>query len=81
MIDENWRGRRINERYGSASAKGYEVVSLSNATDLDECDCCVVTGMDSNIMGMQTTTTKVPVIEASGLSAEEVCKEVENKLH
>ncbi|WP_339163390.1 YkuS family protein [Siminovitchia sp. FSL W7-1587] len=61
--------------------KGYEVVSLSNATDLDECDCCVVTGMDSNIMGMQTTTTKVPVIEASGLSAEEVCKEVENKLH
>jgi hypothetical protein len=61
--------------------KGYEVVQLSNASDLESCDCCVVTGMDSNIMGMQKTATKVPVIEASGLSAEEVCEEVENKLH
>jgi len=61
--------------------KGYEVVTLSNATDLKDCSCCVVTGMDSNIMGIETTSTEVPVIEASGLSAEEVCSEVEQRLH
>ncbi|RWR08458.1 YkuS family protein [Siminovitchia fortis] len=61
--------------------KGYQVIPLSNASDLNNVDCCVVTGMDSNIMGIETTSTQVPVIEASGLSAEEVCQKVEQKLH
>lgn len=61
-------------------SKGYEVIPLSNESDVKDVDCCVVTGMDSNIMGIQTTSTEVPVIEASGLSAEEVCQKVESKL-
>lgn len=61
--------------------KGYQVVSLSNGSDLNNVDCCVVTGMDSNIMGIEATSTQVPVIEASGLSADEVCQKVEQKLH
>lgn len=60
--------------------KGYEVVPLSNESDVQGVDCCVVTGIDSNVMGMQTISTEVPVIEASGLSAEEICQMVENKL-
>ncbi|RST73119.1 hypothetical protein D4T97_014685 [Siminovitchia acidinfaciens] len=61
--------------------KGYQVVTLSNASDVNNVDCCVVTGMDSNIMGMQTTTTQVPVIDANGLSADEICQKIEQKLH
>lgn len=61
--------------------KGYQVVPLSNASEFENVDCCIVTGMDSNIMGMQTTNTQVPVIEANGLSADEVCQKVDQKLH
>jgi hypothetical protein len=36
--------------------------------------------MDSNVMGMQDVSTKAPVIEASGLTADEVCSQVESRL-
>ncbi|AIM15289.1 MULTISPECIES: YkuS family protein [Neobacillus] len=60
--------------------KGYEVVELKQESDAQNCDCCVVTGLDSNVMGMQDSVTKASVIDANGLSAEEVCQQVENKL-
>lgn len=59
--------------------KGYEVVELKQESDAANCDCCVVTGLDSNVMGMHDTVTQAPVIEASGLTAEEVCQEVESR--
>ncbi|MDP4084932.1 MAG: YkuS family protein [Bacillota bacterium] len=61
--------------------KGYDVVELKQESDAKSCDCCVVTGLDSNVMGMQDTYTKGSVIDANGLSADEVCKEVENRIH
>lgn len=60
--------------------KGYDVVELKAEQDAQGCDCCVITGIDSNIMGMQDTTTKAAVIEANGLSADDVCQQVESKL-
>lgn len=60
--------------------KGYDVVELKQESDARNVDCCVVTGLDSNVMGMQDTITKAPVIEARGMSADEVCREVENRL-
>lgn len=60
--------------------KGYDVVELKNENDVSGCDCCVVTGLDSNMMGMHDTFTQGSVIEASGLSAEEVCRQVESRL-
>ncbi|MBL4953914.1 YkuS family protein [Neobacillus sp. OS1-32] len=60
--------------------KGYDVVELKQESDARNVDCCVVTGLDSNVMGMQETITKAPVIEARGMSADEVCREVENRL-
>lgn len=60
--------------------KGYDVVELKQESDANDCSCCVVTGLDSNVMGMHDTITKGPVIEASGLSAEEVCQQVESRL-
>ncbi|MBM4761954.1 YkuS family protein [Bacillus sp. B15-48] len=59
--------------------KGYDVVDLKQETDAQGCDCCVVTGIDSNVMGMQDTVTKGPVIEANGMTAEEVCRQVDQR--
>jgi hypothetical protein len=60
--------------------KGYDVVELTQESDANGCSCCVVTGLDSNVMGMQEAFTKGSVIEANGLSADEVCQQVESKL-
>ncbi|RTR28756.1 YkuS family protein [Robertmurraya yapensis] len=60
--------------------KGYDVVQLSQESDAKGCDCCVVTGIDSNVMGMHDTMMAGPVIEANGLSADEVCQKVEQNL-
>ncbi|WP_338753771.1 YkuS family protein [Bacillus sp. FJAT-52991] len=60
--------------------KGHQVVNMENESDMQNCDCCVVTGLDSNLMGMQTAITKAAIIEASGLSAEEVCQQVESRI-
>lgn len=60
--------------------KGYDVVELTNESDAAGVDCCVVTGLDSNVMGMQDTVTKAPVIDANGMSADEVCSAVESRL-
>ena len=60
--------------------KGYEVVDMKSAHDAENCSCCVVSGVDSNVMGMQDVSTKASVIEASGLSADEVCRQVEQRM-
>jgi len=61
-------------------ARGYEVVSLRQESDAKGCDCCVITGQDSNVMGIQNAVTEGSVIEARGLTAEEICERVEERL-
>ncbi|GIN40475.1 MULTISPECIES: YkuS family protein [Heyndrickxia] len=60
--------------------KGYDVVELKNENDAKGCDCCVVTGGDNNVMGIQDVIIDGSVIDATGLSAEEICKHVESRL-
>lgn len=60
--------------------RGHEVVPLKQEEDAKGCDCCVLTGLDSNVTGIQDSVIKGPVIEANGLTAEEVCQQVEGKL-
>nr|WP_249315652.1 YkuS family protein [Bacillus sp. FJAT-49711] len=60
--------------------KGYEVVPVHNESDIKNVDCCVVSGLDSNFMGIQNISMEGSVIDANGMSAEEVCREVENKI-
>ncbi|MFJ8244920.1 YkuS family protein [Peribacillus asahii] len=62
-------------------AKGYDIVELKQESDAQGVDCCVVTGLDSNVLGEQTTSIKGSVIEANGLTADEVCQQVEQKLN
>ncbi|WP_404328900.1 YkuS family protein [Mesobacillus maritimus] len=59
--------------------KGYDVIDLKQQNDAQGCDCCVISGIDSNVMGMQDAVTQGSVIEANGLSADEVCRQVEQK--
>ncbi len=60
--------------------KGYEVVQLRNEEDAKSCDFCVITGQDSNIMGISDAVTSGTVFSASGYTADEVCKQVESRL-
>lgn len=59
--------------------KGHKIVDLKQESDAQGCDCCVVSGIDSNVMGMQDTQMQGSVIEANGLSADEVCQQVEQR--
>lgn len=59
--------------------RGHEVVELRQEADAQGCDFCVVSGIDSNVMGMQDAAIQGSVIEANGLSADEVCRQVDQK--
>jgi hypothetical protein len=59
--------------------RGHEVVELRQEADAEGCDFCVVSGIDSNVMGMQDAAIQGSVIEANGLSADEVCRQVDQK--
>jgi hypothetical protein len=59
---------------------GHEVVELKHEHDAVNCDCCVITGLDNNVMGMQDVMMEGPVINANGLTAEQVCSEVDSRL-
>lgn len=63
------------------SNKGYNVQEFDNSTEnavknLGNVDAIVVTGMDQNVMGIETTYTKVPIIDANGMVPEEVEKSI-----
>ncbi|MCX7711365.1 MAG: YkuS family protein [Clostridia bacterium] len=66
------------------SQKGFEVESINfdkeSSKIKGDFDAFVVTGLDTNSLGYNDTTTKAPVINASGLTAEEVYQELQNRL-
>ena len=61
-------------------AKGYEIVELKQESDAKGVDCCVVTGLDMDVLGIQNTSIKGSVIDAHGLSADEICQQVDEKV-
>lgn len=61
--------------------KGYTVESIrTNKGNIDSYDAVIVSGQDSNFLGIQDTSTKASVINAKGLSPEDVHKQLENKM-
>lgn len=60
--------------------KGHQIVDLHSEEDVGNCDCCVISGLDKNVMGMSTTSIAGPVINADGYNAEDICQMVEQKL-
>jgi hypothetical protein len=59
---------------------GHEVVELQQEQDANGCDCCVISGQDQNVMGIQDAVIQGSVINAHGMSADEVRQAVESKL-
>ncbi|MCT2538125.1 YkuS family protein [Aquibacillus koreensis] len=69
----------LSDVKGALQEKGYDVVELKQENDVNGCDCCVISGQDKNVMGMQDTNFAGSVINADGLTADEVCKQVEQR--
>ncbi|MGC5327072.1 YkuS family protein [Brevibacillus sp. SYSU BS000544] len=58
---------------------GYDVVELGNWQQM--VDAVVITGLDENMMGIQTKTqTGAPVISARGMTTMEIFHEVNQRL-
>lgn len=63
----------------------YDVVEMDNPkADTKRAqrkfDAIIVSGMDSNLLGMHDTESKAPVIDAEGKTADEVYSELQNRL-
>jgi len=56
---------------------GHEVVSMDN---MDSVDCAVISGIDNNVMGISDRATKASVIDATGMTADEVVRRVDQSL-
>ncbi len=67
--------------YDVLQEKGYDVVQLKQEQDAQNCDLCVLTGLDSNVMGITNAVMAGPVIEANGLSADQVLEAIEQSLN
>ncbi len=62
-------------------AKGYDIVQLKQESDAKGVDCVVITGLDKNVLGMSNASIKGSVIDAHGLSADEICQQVDEKVN
>ena len=64
--------------------KGYEIVQLDPHTqtgiELKNCDAVVISGMDDNLLGMTSVKTGSPVIDAKGMSPQEVFEQLQSKV-
>lgn len=57
--------------------EGYTVVKPVTGANVD---ATIISGMDDNVMGMQDITGKSSVIEASGKTAEEILRDLKNRI-
>ncbi|TDX51531.1 YkuS family protein [Orenia marismortui] len=58
---------------------GFEVATLNN-NNLQNVDAVVLSGEDNNMMNMSDIQTKAQVINAKGLSAQELKERLNNQL-
>jgi Holliday junction resolvase len=52
---------------------GFEVVGMDSAGNAA---CCVVSGQDKNFLGIENTYTQASVINADGMTTDEVVRQV-----
>lgn len=66
------------------TTKGYTVENLNmgdrSVRNPDQYDAYIVTGMNKDFLGMQDTSTRSPVIDATGMTAEQVYQQLESRL-
>ncbi|MGB9680200.1 MAG: YkuS family protein [Minisyncoccia bacterium] len=57
--------------------KGYDVLEIEdkellNSKNLDQYDAVVISGINKDMLGIEDTSTKAPVIDATGMTPAEV---------
>lgn len=57
-------------------SSGHEVVSMEDKN----CDCYVISGQDRNMMGIAEAVTSASVINAEGLTADEIVQQVNQRV-
>ena len=64
--------------------KGYDVVQLDplspTGAELQDLLAVIITGQDENMLGQEDMQTQAPVIDARGLTTDEIIQQVEGKL-
>ncbi|MBM7624441.1 YkuS family protein [Sporohalobacter salinus] len=60
--------------------KGYEVMDLEE-DNLQKVDAIVISGEDKNVMNMSDIKNEAPIINADGLSAVEISKELQTRAY
>lgn len=66
------------------SEKGYCVENIDygqGTMSNKNYDAFIVAGVETNFMGIQDTSTKAVVINAEGLTAEQVYQQLQSRLH
>lgn len=58
---------------------GHDVVSLEGE-EVPSCDCCVISGLDQNMMGMSNRATDVSVINIDGMTDEQILREIKERI-
>lgn len=63
------------------SEKGYEIASLDplseSQAELHNVSAVIISGQDENMLGMEDRQTKAPVIDARGMTAENVYQQLQ----
>ncbi|TQS75715.1 hypothetical protein DX933_05425 [Ornithinibacillus gellani] len=59
---------------------GHEVIDLYSESDAQGCDCCIISGMDKDMMGISDVYTEGFVINAEGANAAQVAQLANEKL-
>ena len=57
------------------------MIQLRTEADAKKCDAAVITGQDKDVMGISDTVIAGPVIDADGLSADEITQRVDKYFH
>lgn len=77
--------RSLSDIKSLLEQNNYNVVEMDNANSdtkraQKKFDAIIVSGLDSNFLGMQDTLSNTPVITADGKTAEEVYSELKDRL-
>lgn len=66
------------------SEKGYKVEGIDFSSEysknIDKYDALIVTGMNKDFLGVQDIISEIPVIDAKGLTAEQVYNQLTSSL-
>lgn len=72
----------LTDIYQALAEQGFQVSPLRSVEDANgvDFDYCVVTGLDTNVLGIQDTKAPANIIEAHGLTANDIVQEIKDRL-